>query len=121
MNNLIESLVVGIICASIIGGIINLFWDLSQTAVALLIKKIMKKLGLYGDSIQAPEEDDENVGSTAEVLEPFILASKGFEGRVKLNGVSWKAICKTSKLAPGTIVVIKKVSNLTLEVEPKQT
>ncbi len=98
-----------------------------------IIKFIMRKLGLYGDiahqaqeirsnnkiSAQSDIDNIQNIGASAEVIEPFTLVGNGFEGRVKLNGVSWKALCRTSELALGTIVVVKKMSNLTLDVEKK--
>ena len=83
-----------------------------------LIKCIMRRTGLYGDE-KYQENDEQFMGSYAEVSKPFQQVGTYFQGHVKLNGVEWKALCRIGQLSPGTPVIIKKISNLTLEVEPK--
>ena len=80
---------------------------------------------LPGNTEQRSEKEDVTniddtfgfIGSSAEVLTQFQQIGDHFEGRVKLNGVQWKALCKSNELSPGTIVIVKKICNLTLEVE----
>ncbi|MDU9049539.1 MAG: NfeD family protein [Candidatus Electrothrix sp. Rat3] len=83
-----------------------------------LIKCIMRKIGLYGDE-KYQENDEQFIGSYAEVSKPFQKVGTYFQGYVKLNGVEWKALCRIGQLSSGTPVIIKNISNLTLEVEPK--
>ena len=82
------------------------------------VKLAMRMLGLYGEE-KHQGEDESFIGAYAEVSRPFEQIGIHFQGHVKLNGVEWKALCKNGKLSPGTIVVVKNMSNLTLEVKPK--
>ncbi|WPD22209.1 MAG: NfeD family protein [Candidatus Electrothrix scaldis] len=91
---------------------------LSSDPFGGMIKWIMRKLGLYGDE-KYQEEDDHFTGSYAVVSRPFQQIGDSFQGHVKLNGVEWKALCRSSQLSEGTPVIVKNMSNLTLEVEPR--
>jgi membrane protein implicated in regulation of membrane protease activity len=99
-----------------------------------LVKFMMRIFGLHGNENYQSEAghqlanstagttnlDEQFVGSLAETSEQFKEVGTWFEGRVKLHGVSWKAVCRTAALPPGTIVTVKKLVNLSLEVEPQQ-
>ena len=94
--------------------------ELAELGILTLLRHVMRRLGLYGRATYQ-ERDEELIGSYAEVLTPFQPVGASFAGHVKLNGVQWQAVCRTAALLPGTIVTVSRLSNLTLEVEPKHT
>ena len=65
--------------------------------LAHLIAWIMRRIGLYGGE-KYQDENDQFIGSTAEVSRKFKQVGMYFEGYVKLNGVQWKALCRTGQL-----------------------
>ena len=118
-NTVAETLII-VFLILIIVAIIDVSFLPLELGFIQIAKYVLKKLNLYGeekDVFRDGESLDNYAGLIGTTLNLFEKKGNIYQGKIKLNGVNWSAICEDEVLNKDTPVKIVKQDGLILKVK----
>ena len=92
-----------------------LFWVVSSGVAFFTLREQVRRWFPAFERYKPPTGEDDLIGKEVEVIEAITEAEPG---RVRFQGSSWKAICRSGPVAAGLRVKITGRDNLVLYVSP---